>query len=128
KATVPNAEMILESPTTSLVLVRGTIPPGVTTTDRFDIEVVLPPGSTTTSLAGGHLLMTELRVKQIVDGQTMEGQPMGEAYGPIMTGNAQMPDEVRVGRVLGGARVFKDNYYALILKEGRQGFRSADII
>lgn len=128
KATVPDAERWLELPSTSLVLVRGTIPAGIDTKDRFDIDVVLPPGSTTTSLAGGHLLMTELRVKQIVDGQTMEGLPMGEAYGPIMTGNAQLPDDLRVGRVLGGARVFKDNFYALILKEGRQGFRSADIV
>src|SRR5690606_13901679 len=108
---VPDAEMWLEHPSTSLVLVRGTIPQGITTEDRFDIDVVLPPGSTTTSLAGGHLLLTELRVKQVIDGQTLEGQLMGEAYGPIMTGNAEMPDEERVGRVLGGARVFKDNYY-----------------
>ncbi len=128
KATVPNAERWLESPTTSLVLVQGTIPQGITTRDEFDIDVVLPPGSTTTSLEGGHLLVTELRVKQFIDGQYLEGQPMGEAGGPIMVGDAQFPDEPRVGRVLGGAHTFKDNFYALVLKEDRKGFRTSKLL
>jgi flagellar basal body P-ring protein FlgI len=128
KAQVPNAEKWLESPNTSLVIVKGTIPVGVTTKDRWDIEVEVDPASTTKSLAGGVLLMTPLTVVQLIDGQDMKGQLIAEAYGPILTGSPAKPDDPRVGRVLGGARVKKDIPYALILKEKRQGFRTADLL
>jgi hypothetical protein len=128
KAQVPNAEKWLESPNTSLVVVRGTVPVGVTAQDRWDIDVEVDPASTTKSLAGGVLLMTPLTVVQLIDGQDMKGQLIAEAYGPILTGNAEKPDDPRVGRVLGGARSKKDIPYTLVLKEKRQGFRTADLL
>lgn len=128
KAQVPNAEAILSSPNTSLVLVRGTMPVGVTPQDAWDIEVELDPASTTTSLAGGILLETRLSVVQLVDGQELEGQAMATAHGPIVAGTAAKPDDPRGGRVLGGARAKKELPYHLVLKEGRKGFRTADLL
>jgi flagellar basal body P-ring protein FlgI len=128
KAQVPDAERVLESPNTSLVIVRGTIPVGVTSKDVWDIELEVDPASTTTSLEGGFLMMTPLTVVQLIDGRELEGQQVAEAYGPILTGSATKPDDLRAGRVLGGARAKKDLPYSLVLKEGRQGFRTADML
>lgn len=128
KAQVEDAELILESPNTSLVIVRGTVPVGITTQDAWDIEVEIDPASTTTSLSGGFLMETPLTIVQLIDGNEFEGQVVGKAHGPILTGTAANPDELRAGRVLGGARSKKDLPYSLVLKEGRQGFRTADLL
>lgn len=125
KAGVENAEKWLESPTTSLVLVKGTIPAGVTKSDHWDVQIELTPTSTTRSLAGGYLMMTPLTVVQIVDGQSMTGQEIASAYGPVLIPNDSDP---RTGRVLGGARSKKDLPHLLVLKEGRQGYRTADLL
>ncbi len=50
---VKNAEKLLQSPSNSLVIVRGFLPAGVEKGDSFDLEVVVPPKSKTTSLRGG---------------------------------------------------------------------------
>jgi HEAT repeat protein len=128
KAGLSNAEKWLESGTTSLVLVEGTIPPGVTTKDRWDIDLKLTPASTTKSLAGGYLLMTPLTIVGMVNGQTLDGQHMADAYGPVLVGTADDPKNLRTGRVLAGAHVKKDVPYMLVLKDDRKGFRSADLL
>lgn len=129
KAQVPNAERWLESPTTSLVLVRGTIPAGVTTKDRWDVEIELTPASTTTSLEGGYLMLTPLNVVQVLDGQSLDGQVMAEAFGPVLIDTASsQPRDPRKGRVLGGSRAKKDLPYTMVLKEDRQGYRPADML
>lgn len=128
KAQLEDAERILESPNTSLVIVRGMIPVGITPADAWDIEVEVDPASTTTSLAGGYLLMTPLTVVQLIDGRDFEGQLVARAHGPILTGTVANPDEPRTGRVLGGAQAKKELPYNLVLKEGRQGFRTADML
>ena len=61
KAGVEHAEKLLATPQFSMVIVRLTIPIGVTTTDRLDVQVEVPPACGTTSLAGGYLMMTRLR-------------------------------------------------------------------
>jgi flagellar basal body P-ring protein FlgI len=125
KERVEHAERWLESPLTSLVLVKGTIPAGITTKDHFDVEIELPPASTTSSLAGGYLLITELTMMQRVKEGDLEGQAMGWAGGPIMIGNPSRPEDKKVGRVLGGARVKKDQPYTLVLKDERRSGRTA---
>lgn len=125
KANVEDAERWLESPTTSLVLVRGTIPAGVTSQDRWDVELELPPTSTTTSLEGGFLMMTPLTVVQLVEGQPMTGQEVASAVGPVLIPDTTKP---KLGRVLGGAKSKKDLPYTLVLKEERQGYLNSNRI
>jgi hypothetical protein len=125
KAGVDQSESWLESPTTSLVLVKGTIPPGVTSTDKWDIQVELSPASTTTSLAGGFLMMTPLTVVQMVDGEVLSGQHLADAYGPLLLPDGANP---RSARVLGGAKSRKEVPYLLVLKPERQGYRAADLL
>jgi flagellar basal body P-ring protein FlgI len=128
KAQVPNAEKWLESPTTSLVLVRGTIPAGVSEQDRWDVELELTPASTTTSLAGGYLMLTPMNVVQVLDGQSLDGQVMAEGFGPVLIDSAAGAGGPKKARVLGGARAKKDLPYTMVLKESRQGYRTADLL
>src|ERR1700722_3833086 len=61
KAGVEKSEKFLTNPQVSMVIVRLTIPVGVNSTDRLDVQVEVPPACGTTSLAGGYLMMTRLR-------------------------------------------------------------------
>jgi flagellar basal body P-ring protein FlgI len=121
KARIEHAERYLSSKNTAIVLIRGTIPVGVTPEDRFDMDIELTPASTTTSLAGGHLLTAELSVVKYIKDGPMEGQLVGWVGGPILTGTASQPENLRVGRVLGGAHVKKDIPYNLVLHDERKG-------
>lgn len=128
KARVPSPAKILADPSTSLVLVKAVIPTGVTPRDPFDVEVALPPGSTTTSLAGGRLIRTWLSVVAVTDGGTLDGQVMAAAIGPVLTGSANDPDDLKSGRILGGGRVKKDVPFVVVLKENRKGVIAAKYI
>lgn len=129
KAGVEHAERFLSTPGNSLVLVKGKIPAGITTEDRFDVEIELPPGSTTTSLEGGQLFLTELfMMGQDDKGEPLQGKIKAKAYGTIMTGNDARPNDLKIGRVLGGAKVKKDEPYLLILDSKRKSFQNSALI
>jgi flagellar basal body P-ring protein FlgI len=128
KAGVENANKMLADSRMSMVIVRATIPTGVGPTDRLDIEVETPPASGTTSLAGGYLLQTRLREVLIAGGTPKEGPEQAIAEGPIMIGTPAQPDNPKVGRVLGGARVKKEVPFSLVLKENRRSFRTSALV
>ena len=107
KARVENPNQILKDKRFSMVIVRAKIPTGVTPADRIDVELELPPACGTTSLAGGYLLETRLREMMIAGGTPKEGSELAVAQGPVMIGTAAEPDNPKVGRVLGAARVKK---------------------
>src|SRR2546423_11613784 len=107
KAGVETAKQILKDKRFSLVIVRARVPTGVTPADRLDIELELPPASGTTSLAGGYLLTTRLHEMMIAGGTPKEGSDLAVAQGPVMIGNPADPNNPKVGRVLGAARVKK---------------------
>ncbi len=82
KADVESPEKLLAgSKAFSIVLVRGRIPIGLGKNDVFDIDVEVPTGSATTSLAGGQLILTELRELRIAKNQALEGQVLAEVFG-----------------------------------------------
>lgn len=58
----PSPEAMLRDPRVAIVEVDGFLPPGVRKGQRFDVQVSAIPDSDTTSLAGGDLLQTELRI------------------------------------------------------------------
>lgn len=128
-AMVPQAEQVLASKTTSLVVVRASIPVGVDKTDMFDVEVEATPASATSSLAGGVLLKTELiQVGYGKEGQPLDGKTMGYAYGPVVTATGEKPEDLKKGRILGGARVKQEIPYALIIKDERKSIRTAALV
>ncbi len=110
KRGVPNPNALLQSPSTTLVLVRAALPPVAQIGDPFDIEVVLPESSEATSLSGGWLMETHLAEQAIVPGRgSMKGYDLAKAEGPILisTGDvdeASRASVVKRGKVLGGGK------------------------
>jgi flagellar basal body P-ring protein FlgI len=127
-AMVRQSEKVLASRNNSLVIVRGVVPVGITKADTFDIDVELTPGSSTTSLEGGVLLKTELTQVSYVQGQELEGKVLGSVAGPVVTGRPGDPSNVKVGRILGGARVRYDIPYLLIINENRKNVKTAAVL
>jgi flagellar basal body P-ring protein FlgI len=103
---VRKAEAVLASPTTSMVILRGYLPPGVQKGDTFDIEVRVPSRSETTSLRGGWLMQSRMRQMEVLGGSVMTGSIDGLAHGDVLVdavfeGGDDKVLETR-GRVLGG--------------------------
>jgi flagellar basal body P-ring protein FlgI len=129
KAGVEHAEKLLANPKFSMVLVRLTIPIGVTPSDRLDVQVEVPPACGTTSLAGGYLMMTRLReVARGAGTGPLGGPEMALAQGPIMIGTPAKPNDPKVGRVLGGGKVKKEYPYTLVIRENRESFRTSKML
>jgi hypothetical protein len=129
KAGVEHAEKLLTKPQFSMVIVRLTIPIGVSPTDRLDVQVEVPQACGTTSLAGGYLMMTRLReVKKGADTGPLAGPEMALAQGPIMIGTPAKPKDLKVGRVLGGGKVRKEYPFTLVIKENRESFRTSKML
>jgi hypothetical protein len=75
---------LLASPSTSLVWVRGSLPPGIRKGERFDVFVEVPADSETTSLAGGWLMETRLSELAVLGNAVREGHALGVAEGPLL--------------------------------------------
>ena len=100
-------------PQWSMVIVRLTIPIGVTTTDRLDIQVEVPPAARrawpAAMLPTGH----DCKVNRGASATgPLAGPEMAIAQGPIMIGTPAKPNDPKVGRVLGGGKVKKDAAFA----------------
>ena len=87
-------EEMLNDPSIAVVRVDAYVPPGARDGDRYDVQVSALDGSTTSSLAGGSLYRTELKV----DGANTV-QP---AYKVDVLGLAQGPVFVNPSYLLGG--------------------------
>jgi flagellar basal body P-ring protein FlgI len=128
KANVDSPASILASPNTSLVIVRATIPAGISPADPLDVSIELTPNSGTTSLEGGYLMRTMLREVLMTGSDIKEGFALASAYGPIMIGDEKNPTNPKIGRVPGGARAKKEVPFRLALKEKHQSIRSSAML
>ncbi len=104
----------LRSPNVAVVIVEARIPPGAPEGTVFDVAVRILPGSTVTSLEGGTLWTTDLRLGPATTFGGYKTRKLAEAKGPIYVNpftepGTGGPSEVAVtrttGRVLGGGRV-----------------------
>jgi hypothetical protein len=128
KASVENPNMILKDKRFSLVIVRAKIPTGSTPADRIDVELELPPACGTTSLAGGYLLQTRLREMMVAGGTPKEGSDYAAAQGPVLIGTPAEPNNPKVGRVLGAARIKKTIPFQLVINDNRRSVKTASIL
>jgi flagellar basal body P-ring protein FlgI len=128
KAGVVKAEKFLTNPQVSMVIVRLTIPVGVNPSDRLDVRVEVPPACGTTSLAGGYLMMTRLREVLRAGGSPKESFDVALAQGPVMIGTPAKPNDLKVGRVLGGGKVKKGYPFTLVIRENRESFRTSKML
>ncbi len=129
---VHQPNQVLASPETSMVIVRGFLPPGCQKGDVFDIEVRIPPRSESTSLRGGWMLQSRLRETEFYEGAGVKtGHIIALAQGPIIVeavfqNNGDPVLETR-GRVLGGAVVIKPRKMGLVVK-GEQTVRVSAMV
>ncbi|MBI3822367.1 MAG: flagellar basal body P-ring protein FlgI [Planctomycetes bacterium] len=122
---------ILDNPNNCLVIVSGQIPAGARKGDRFDVDIKLPEGSKASSLAGGYLHLSILRVYEAVanitnnpnrsmDGRLLPGHIFGDAKGPLVVafGDDVDPHEFKRAKVwLGGASRIARPYHLSLRKD-----------
>ena len=127
KAEDPNG--IMASPNTSIVLVRGFLPPGVRKGDRFDIEVISPSASVTSSLVHGWLLRSRLREVTLVNHAVHSGHVAALAEGPVLVqslfrGSDDRTDQLS-GLVLGGGLSRMDRPLGLVVRNEHSSVRTS---
>lgn len=112
---------MIEDPNTAVVLVQAALPVGASEGARFDVFVRALPGSSTTSLEGGRLWSTDLRLGVQMPGGP-DVQPLAEAAGdvfinPFADPAKQGEDSINrtSGRILNGGVVKTDQRIVLAL-------------
>ncbi len=128
KAGIQHADRLLKSPNISLVTVRAVVPAGVTTKDKFDIEIELPQASATSSLSNGYLMSTRLAPRTMTPEGDKDDKVIALGGGPVMIGNSAKPNDPKVGRVLGGGKALSDTLYVIQIKESRRSGKTSQLI
>ena len=125
---MPSADMALRDPRVAIVQVDGYLPPGTRKGQPFDVQVSALPESNTSSLAGGILFETDLRIMG-ANPQDPSGSVnvFGRAAGPIFVNPAYALDpnasqdaaarrSLRYGVVMNGANALTDRPLGLRLR------------
>ena len=128
KAGIPHPEKLLKSTNVSLVVVRAVIPAGISTKDKFDVEIELTPASATSSLSGGFLMATRLAQRVTTKEGDKDDKVIANAMGPVMLGNLARPNDPKFGRVLGGGWAMEDAPYLLSIKESRRSGKTSQLL
>lgn len=109
---------LLQNKDTAVVIVYALVPPGAPDGSRFDVFVT---ALNATSLEGGRLYTTELRLGQAVAFGGPQRSKLGEAHGNIYINPFAEPGEVEsvvsrtVGRILSGGVVTKSDRIRVLL-------------
>lgn len=107
-------QQFLRSKNVAVVIVESRIPPGAPEGQTFDVYVRALPGSSVTSLEGGTLWTTDLRIGPAAVFGSYKTRRIAEARGPIFINPFSGPStsasgELEVtrttGRILGGGKV-----------------------
>ncbi|MGD9719728.1 MAG: flagellar basal body P-ring protein FlgI [Pirellulales bacterium] len=129
---VQNPNHLLALPSTSLVLVRGFLPPGVQKGDRFDLDVQVPTRSETTSLRNGWLMETRLTELTVLEGQIREGHTWALGEGALLVDPSAEGEKDRAlltrARVLGGGSALKSRDLGLFIVPEAKSVRTASLI
>ena len=129
---VENTGRILASPTTSLVLVRTTLPPGIRKGERLDVEVRTTSRSETESLRSGWLMQTRLQEMAVLGNRVRQGRLMGRADGKILVDslmNLEQDERSETrGVILGGAVANIDRELGLVLASEHHSVRASALI
>jgi hypothetical protein len=119
-----NAEELISSHDTAVVVVQGTMPTAVPKNQYFDVRVVALPGTQTTSLEGGWLYGAELKA---IGGFGIAMKALATAKGPVFI-DTLSPDETnkKIGYILAGGRVLDE--YEINLGLRRPDYKTASLI
>jgi len=129
---VKDANRILSSPDTALVVVIAYLPTMVRKGQKFDVRVVLPPDARAKSLKGGWLLETRLFEEHEINNQvSLRPQEYAVAGGAILTGlgvdevRGERQAELMAGTIPGGAISKIDRDLRIMLLSDKRGIRNA---
>jgi len=132
-------KQVLEDPNNCLVIVTGYVPAGARKGDRFDVDVKLPEGSKATSLAGGTLVVTDLRVweresnlseRHANSNQLHSGHVFATAKGQLIVGFGENRDanELKQGRIWQGGISRIDRPYVFMMNRDDKSLRIANAV
>ncbi len=112
----------LRDTSVAVVIVEAAIPPGAPKASTFEVRVRTLPGSTVTSLEGGTLWTTDLRIGPATVFTGVKSRKIAEAHGPIFVNPFAEPGKSgedaigrTVGRVLAGGVVTDPLQLELVL-------------
>lgn len=122
-----NPDALINSKNTAVVLVEGFIPPAAVVQDSFDVRVQALPNTQTTSLEGGRLYTTDLKLVSRIEEAITASKTLALAAGTVYIDNiaSDKPDQ-RTGYVLGGGKVLQE--HPIMLAILNPDFRTAAII
>jgi hypothetical protein len=107
-----DVERFINSNETAVVLVEGILPSLASKGQSFDVKVTALPGTQTTSLEGGRLYSTELKLAGTFGLST---RILAGAEGPLYVDEiSNSPVDKRTGYVLGGAKALDEQKVGLI--------------
>lgn len=108
-----DAEALINSSDTAVVLVQGMMPGGICKDEHFDLRVSTVPGTQTTSLQGGWLYGAELKAAGRLG---MGLKVLAYAEGPVFFDTLEAPvKEKTSGYILGGAKALDEYRLSLVL-------------
>ncbi|MEM9412262.1 MAG: flagellar basal body P-ring protein FlgI, partial [Planctomycetota bacterium] len=117
--TTPNPKSAIASKNTSMVMIRGMIPPAAKKGDKIDLEIITPPRSDTRSLKYGELLKTDLRPMAFLSRSVKLGNVLGKAKGIVLVDSlfesSQDDQHLMKGRILGGGTLDDDRPITLVI-------------
>ncbi len=126
---VKRPDVVLNSPSTSMTLVRAMIPPGAKKGDRIDVEVRIPAKSRTTSLEGGWLMLTRMKEFARINGRLSSGHVQAMGQGSILVDSvlegADDPVMLTRGRILGGGVVMRPRELGLRIRDTHLSSRTS---
>ena len=129
---VKDANRILSSPDTAMVVVIAYLPTMCRKGQKFDVRVVLPPDARAKSLKGGWLLETRLFEEHEINNQvSLRPQEYAVAGGAILTGlgveevRGERQAELMSGTIPGGAISKIDRDLRIMLLSEKRGIRNA---
>ncbi len=129
---VPHPDRLLASPTTSLVLVRGYLPPGIQKGDHFDVEVRVPSKSDTASLEGGWLMQARMKEMAVLGNSIRQGHVLGLAQGDLLVDALVEGDDDPVSlnraRVLGGGITNRSRQLGLVIRGDDHSVKTTSMI
>lgn len=130
---VKDANRILASRDTALVVVTAYLPAMVRRNQRFDVRVAIPPNSNARSLQGGWLLETRLFEEQKIQGHmALKAQEYAVSGGAVLTGvangipNEERQAELMAGTIPGGAISKVDRDLTIQLRSDKRGTRNSE--
>ena len=124
---IVNPDMMINSKDTAVVFVEGLIPAGTVKEEAFDVRVQAMPSTQTTSLTGGRLYTTDLKLVGQFEEAIATSRTLALAAGAVYIDNITDPKPSPLsGFVLGGGKSIENHQILLALFN--PDFRIAAII